>query len=699
VEVVEGRQHLHRPNHQTGQTGLEGEKEMDHKRRSPRMRLGNCAVLAILLLLVSSRATVQSRPQRPNLRAASLDDSPQVIAVGPPRNALAVEPTANITATFDTDMDAGSLTTQTVIAHGAFTGRLAAGVAHDPASRTATLDPAGEFKPGEVAWSSVTGDALGADGTSTISDERTASEVRWIQRTVANHPFARQDHAMAYDSKRGVTVLFGGKYLPDGGWQVLGDTWEWDGVKWTQLYPANHPPARCWHTMVYDTARQVVVLFGGYDGSHELSDTWEWDGTNWIQRMPAHHPTARYWHTMAYDSDRGVTVMYGGQGFGQLTDTWEWDGVDWIERCPIDHPGSLLFATMTYDSDRRVVVMFGGSVSGSMTSDTWEWNGNDWVKRTPLHCPSARFWHAIAYDSARQVVVLFGGKDNSGHSSLDDTWEWDGNDWAERTPTSRPVRRHSHAMVYDCIRGVAVVFGGYKGSYGVWLDDTWEYVPPAVAAFEARPNYGFAPLTVRFIDQSIGAITTREWDFGDGGSSNLQDPVYEYVQTGIYTVSLAATGLNGSDVEIKESYIHVWQLAASVYLPLAMRNYVNYFEGPWEEEPNDDALTQANGPLVSGLTYYGTFQSGADKQDYYFIDLTTAHTVELWLTNIGSGHNYNLVLRDAALNEVGYSAEPGNADEHILTGIVPAGRYYIQVFNYSQTGSWEAYHLQAMFGE
>jgi hypothetical protein len=114
----------------------------------------------------------------------------------------------------------------------------------------------------------------------------------------------------------------------------------------------------------------------------------------------------------------------------------------------------------------------------------------------------------------------------------------------------------------------------------------------------------------------------------------------------------------------------------------------------WEAEPNDQALTQANGPLVSGLTYYGVFLDGSDVQDYFYVDLPAAHTVEMWLTNIAGGQDYNLVLRDTSLQAVGYSAQAGNTDEHIKTGVVPAGRYYIQVYHYSSGGSTRAYHLR-----
>ena len=45
---------------------------------------------------------------------------------------------------------------------------------------------------------------------------------------------------------------------------------------------------------------------------------------------------------------------------------------------------------------------------------------------------------ALAYDAARGRVVLFGG---SGGGYLADTWEWDGNDWIQRTPSNSPCGR------------------------------------------------------------------------------------------------------------------------------------------------------------------------------------------------------------------------------------------------------------------
>jgi hypothetical protein len=48
------------------------------------------------------------------------------------------------------------------------------------------------------------------------------------------------------------------------------------------------------------------------------------------------------------------------------------------------------------------------------------------------------------------------------------------------------------------------------------------------------------------------------------------------------------------------------------------------------------------------------------------------------------------------LNQVGESRKKGNADEHILTSILPPGRYYIGVYNFG-SGSPEPYDLRAVY--
>ncbi|KKG15272.1 hypothetical protein EO94_10270, partial [Methanosarcina sp. 2.H.T.1A.3] len=68
---------------------------------------------------------------------------------------------------------------------------------------------------------------------------------------------------------------------------------------------------------------------------------------------------------------------------------------------------------------------------------------------------------------------------------------------------------------------------------------------------------GYIPQTVQFTDTSSYLPTSWTWDFGDGTSSNQQDPFHTYTASGTYTVNLTASNSIGSDFEVKTAYITV----------------------------------------------------------------------------------------------------------------------------------------------
>ncbi len=98
------------------------------------------------------------------------------------------------------------------------------------------------------------------------------------------------------------------------------------------------------------------------------------------------------------------------------------------------------------------------------------------------------------------------------------------------------------------------------------------------AAFTASPVSGHAPLKVSFSNTSSGEYTDSLWDFGDGNSSQVDNPRHTYKEAGVYTVSLTISGLMGGDTETKKAYISVESPLRSapgdhtVFLPTVRRN-------------------------------------------------------------------------------------------------------------------------------
>lgn len=84
-----------------------------------------------------------------------------------------------------------------------------------------------------------------------------------------------------------------------------------------------------------------------------------------------------------------------------------------------------------------------------------------------------------------------------------------------------------------------------------------ESIPAPVANFSADTIIGKSPLTVNFMDESTGDITSRNWNFGDGSSSTVQNPSHTYNSLGTYTVSLTVTGPGGSDSDTEIDFITV----------------------------------------------------------------------------------------------------------------------------------------------
>ncbi len=84
--------------------------------------------------------------------------------------------------------------------------------------------------------------------------------------------------------------------------------------------------------------------------------------------------------------------------------------------------------------------------------------------------------------------------------------------------------------------------------------------PAPVAAFNAIPVSGMAPLRVQFTDASVGRnITGWAWDFTGNGTidSTAQDPVCIYNQAGNYTVGLTVTDADGTNTSTKAGFVLV----------------------------------------------------------------------------------------------------------------------------------------------
>jgi hypothetical protein len=340
---------------------------------------------------------------------------------------------------------------------------------------------------------------------------------------------ARSQHAMVFEASTGKTLLFGGgrsdPTTADGSGVTisLSDTWEYDPATraWTARTVAISPSGRHDSAMVWDSARNKAVLFGGIQtdilgaAGVPKQDTWEWDPTagSWSERTAAgSKPSQRYGHAMAFDGTRKKLVLFGGWDMSSglaKNDVWDWEPTTgaWTQRRAGDEagmPSGRMYASMVADDARDRLIIVGGAMvtpSGGIGLDggvyypdaavqadmsfmpipsreIWELDPVTpvFANRTPpLDAPASRYYPTVAWNPLNGRTCLFGGEDMQSGSALNDYWEWDGKTWTEvATSGARPPARAYAALSFDPARNSMILYGGAGYPNPGGLQDTWE---------------------------------------------------------------------------------------------------------------------------------------------------------------------------------------------------------------------------------
>jgi hypothetical protein len=207
-----------------------------------------------------------------------------------------------------------------------------------------------------------------------LSDTWTFNWASWVQVSPTTHPSARGDASLAYDQADSRIVLFGG----EGCGSVCGDTWTFTNTTptyWTLLSGSTHPIASLGAAMTYDGHDGYVLLFGGkVAGGGVSSQTWSFTlSSGWVSITGGFPPSARFDSTMTYDSARGIVILFGGYGSTLLGDTWFYAGGSWSLSAVAGPttPNLSWGGTLIYDptvGPSGLVLLLGGSTGSDTTS-------------------------------------------------------------------------------------------------------------------------------------------------------------------------------------------------------------------------------------------------------------------------------------------------------------------------------------------
>ncbi len=211
---------------------------------------------------------------------------------------------------------------------------------------------------------------------------------RWRDMTDSTAP-RREDHTAVLDSRGKRMVIFGGRDSRRANlyemWALNLNPQSPRFEKWKNLTAEeNHPPGRVDHVAVYDRKKNRMVLYGGWDKDENecFDDTWAFMFANrpdsighWRKLKTRHlHPPERRHAVSVYDEARNLFIICGGYGDkGYINDVWAFDLTSnvWINITPGPRP--RLDHQAIYDPRSRRMLLWGGDAKlENKFHDLWE---------------------------------------------------------------------------------------------------------------------------------------------------------------------------------------------------------------------------------------------------------------------------------------------------------------------------------------
>jgi hypothetical protein len=282
-----------------------------------------------------------------------------------------------------------------------------------------------------------------------------------------------------------------------------------------------------------------------------------------------------------------------------------------------------------------------------------------------------------------------------------------------RNPTGSAVAmtiQPPYRLVYTAEPGVYYIqiysAGGYNSTTPYMLRATfpWPTPTPSPTATITRtptpmPPRGYLPLVLhRFppIPDTpvLNGITapganpsyTVRWNASQSATSYLlQRATSASFADAVQVYSGAATTYSAPSQGIARYHYRVQ--ARNQYGNSPWSN-VQWVDVRWEQEPNYP-LANANGPLLSGLNYYGYPN---DTDDYFYFQVASRGQVTIDLTN-HSDQSVQLLLRTPAGDPITFVNQP----PYHLVATVDPGRYYVHIYATGGFNTTTPYTLRAVF--
>jgi len=306
-------------------------------------------------------------------------------------------------------------------------------------------------------------------------------------------------------------VIFGG----DGSGGLDNDVWSLDLATglWSNITPSGtSPAAREYHTAVYDSLGDRMIVYGGLGASSTIfKDVWSLSmGTPAWTNLNDSYACYRDGHSVVSNGTSMLVFAGDDGGTTERQDTWgmnlstnAWSPVSppnsnsCLAQCPYHFISNgtdschgeasrlIRYHAAIFDPNYSRMIVTGGwyEVITTNYNNVWSLSGSTWTLLAPdsaTQGPPPINGLTMVADLARGRALAFAGDASGDDIPIDlrnDTWQLaltSGTRWAHLSPTGTvPTARRHHSAIFDPIGDRMIVFGGENAS-GTALGDTWQ---------------------------------------------------------------------------------------------------------------------------------------------------------------------------------------------------------------------------------
>jgi PKD repeat protein len=336
-------------------------------------------------------------------------------------------------------------------------------------------------------------------------------------------------------------------------------------------------------------------------------------------------------------------------------------------------PLTVRFTDLSTNSPTSWLWRFGNDASGLQNPTyTYSAAGNYTVILTVNNAGGLGTLTRTNYISVYEIpvtppVASFTGSPTSGPAPLS-VWF---NSTSTNAPTSRAWNFGDGSTVNLSVQNLTHVYlipgtytvnltatnaGGSNTSTRIdYINVTGTPVSHPVASFAADPASGSAPLLVSFTDTSsfVSPLVSWAWNFGDGGTSTVQNPEHIYTSVGMYNVQLTVTDQTGLTNTTTETNA----INAYSSVPVASFTY-SPSTGPAPLSVTFTGTSSFNESIVSRLWQFGDGNSATGVNPVH--TYTTAGSYNVTYNVTDQNGAFSLSTHNNAITVT--SSPPGSVD-------------------------------------